>query len=78
MGILYTVGWVNLYQKLEIETNTVCGKVISSKKIVRNFHKPFWHKWHADLHGFANFCKLPVAYTFEVVQSKISLKVVLL
>ena len=26
------VGWVNLCQKLEIEKNTVCGKVISPKK----------------------------------------------
>ena len=29
------------------------------------------HKWHADLHGFANFCKLPIAHTFKVKQSKI-------
>ena len=34
-------GWVNLYQKLEIEKNTVCGKVISSKKLLSNFIKKY-------------------------------------
>ena len=34
---MYTVlGWVILYQKLEIEINKVCGKVFSSKKLVIN------------------------------------------
>ena len=28
----YTVGWVNLYQKFEIEKYTVCGKLILPKK----------------------------------------------
>ena len=65
-----TVDWVSLYQKLAIEKYTVCGKVISSKKLVRNLKKIFLHKWHADLHGFANFCKLPVAHTSKMVQSK--------
>ena len=27
-----TVGWVNLYQKFEIEKYTVCGKLILQKK----------------------------------------------
>ena len=61
---VYALGWVNLSQKLEIEKNTVCGKVISSKKFVRNLFTLFLHKWHADLHGIANFCNLPVAHTF--------------
>ena len=29
---LCTVGWVNLYQKFEIEKYTVCGKLILPKK----------------------------------------------
>ena len=29
---VYTVGWVNLYQKLEIEKYAVCGKLILPKK----------------------------------------------
>ena len=62
-----TVDWVSLYQKLAIEKYTVCGKVISSKKLVRNLKKKFAQMaWH----GFANFCKLPVAHTSKVVQSK--------
>ena len=35
----------------------------------------FLHKWFENLHGFANICKLPVAKTFKVMQSKICLKV---
>ena len=31
------VGWVNLYQKFEIEKYTVCGKLILSKKIGKAF-----------------------------------------
>ena len=30
--LLCTVGWVNLYQKFEIEKYTVCGKLILPKK----------------------------------------------
>ena len=29
----YIVGWVNLYQKFEIEKYTVCGKLILPKKL---------------------------------------------
>ena len=36
------------------------------------------HKWLENLHGFANICKLPVAYTFKYMFSKILQKVVLL
>ena len=71
---LYIAGWVNLYQKLEIEKIQIVVKSFY-QKIVRNF---FLHRWHADFHVFANICKLPVAHTFKVVQFKISLKVVLL
>ena len=28
-----TIGWVNLYQKFEIEKYTVCGKLILPKKL---------------------------------------------
>ena len=59
-----TVGWVNLYQKFEIEKYTVCGKLILPKKI-------WGHNWLADLHGFGNICKLPVSNTFKDMQSKI-------
>ena len=61
---LCTVGWVNLYQKFEIEKYTVFGKFILPKKWkgIKNF---FWHNWLADLHGFANICKLPVSNTFN-------------
>ena len=31
-GRIYTVGWVNLYKKFEIEKYTVCGKLILPKK----------------------------------------------
>ena len=37
-----TVGWVNLYQKFEIEKNTVCGKLILPKKMERHLLKKFW------------------------------------
>ena len=36
------VGWVNLYQKFEIEKNTVCGKLILPKKMERHLLKKFW------------------------------------
>ena len=62
-----TVGWVNLYQKFEIEKYTVCGKLILPKKMERHF----WHNWLANLHGFANICKLPVSNTFKDMHSKI-------
>ena len=32
-----TVGWVNLYQKFEIEKYMVCGKLIIPKKMERHF-----------------------------------------
>ena len=31
------LGWVNLYQKFEIEKYTVCGKLILQKKMERHF-----------------------------------------
>ena len=30
---IYTIGWVNLYKKFEIEKYTVCGKLILPKKL---------------------------------------------
>ena len=33
------IGWVNLYQKFEIEKYTVCGKLILPKKMERHFFK---------------------------------------
>ena len=36
-----TVGWVNLYQKFEIEKYSVCGKLILPKKMERHFLKNF-------------------------------------
>ena len=65
------VVWVNLYQKFEVEKYTVRGRLILPQKIERNFFKFFWHNWHADLHGFANNCKLPVSNSFKDMQSKI-------
>ena len=60
-----TVGWVNLYQKFEIEKYTVCGKLILPKKIERHLKKEKnLPSWLANLHGFANICKLPVPNTF--------------
>ena len=35
------LGWVNLYQKFEIEKYTVCGKLILPQKIVRHLKKKF-------------------------------------
>ena len=51
---VYALGWVNLSQKLEIEKNTVCGKVISSKKLVRNLFTLFFAQIAC---GFAWNCK---------------------
>ena len=67
---MYTVGWDNLYQKSEIEKYTVCDKLIKKNGKRLNFFF-FWHNWHADLHGIANICKLPVSNTFKNMQSKI-------
>ena len=64
-----TLGWVNLYQKFELEKYTVRSKLIS-KKWKGVFFK-FWHNWLANLHGFAKICKLPVSNTFKDMQSKI-------
>ena len=36
-----TVGWVNLYQKFEIEKYTVCGKLILPQKNGKAFLKKF-------------------------------------
>ena len=65
-----SVGWVNLYQKFEIEKYTVCGKLILPKN-GKAFFKFFWHNWLANLHGFANICKLLVSNTFKDMQSQI-------
>ena len=46
-----------------------------TKKVWKKTKKYFLHKWLANLHGFANICKLSVAQTFEVMQSKICQKV---
>ena len=69
-GRIYTVGWVNLYKKFEIEKYTVCGKLILPKK----WKGIFGHNWLANLHGFANICKLPVSNTFKDMQSKFDRK----
>ena len=66
-----TVGWVNLYQKFEIEKYTVCGKLILLKKMERHFYKFFSANWLANLHGFSNIRKLPVSNTFKCMHSKI-------
>ena len=68
---IYTLGWVNLSQKFEIQKYTVCGKLILPKKWKDIFQNFFGHNWHANLHGFANICKLPVSNTFRDNQSKI-------
>ena len=73
------VGWVNLYQKFEIEKYTVCGKLILPKKWKDIFLNFFWHNWHANLHGFANICKLYVllgVQTFNFFKLQKSLKTV--
>ena len=57
------VGWVNLYQKY-----TVCGKLILPKNMERHFFIFFWHNWLANMHGFANICKLPVSNNFKDMQ----------
>ena len=67
-----TVGWVNLYQKFEIEKKTVCGKLILPPKNGKGiFLKQFLHNWLANLHRFANICKLPVSNTFKDMHKKI-------
>ena len=61
-----TIGWVNLYKKnLKMKNVQFVVNSFNPKKIERNFFKFFWHNWDADLHGFVNICKLPVAPTFE-------------
>ena len=59
-----------------MEHFTGCGEVILPKKVGRKQKNIFLHKWLAYLHGFANFCKLSVAQTFRVMQSKIFQKLV--
>ena len=40
--ITYTIGWVNLYQKFEIEKYTICGKLIlPTQKMERHLKKIF-------------------------------------
>ena len=74
-GSTCTVGWVNLYQKFEIGKYTVCGKLILPPKNRKALKKFFWgHNWLANLHGFANICKLPVSNTFKDMQSKFDRK----
>ena len=65
-----TLDWVNLCQKFEIEKYTVCGKLILPKK----WKGIFGHNWLANLHGFANICKLPVSNTFKDMHSKFDRK----
>ena len=65
-----TVGWVNLYKKFKIEKYTVFGKLVLPKKKKAFKKKKFGHNWLANLHGFANICKLPVSNTFKDMQSK--------
>ena len=67
-----SLGWVNLYQKFEIEKYTVCGKLILPKQFKGIFIKKiFWHNWLANLHEFASICKLPVSNNFKDMHSKI-------
>ena len=50
----YIVGWVNLYQKFEIEKYTVCGKLILPKKMERNKNKKIWAQLASE---FAWICE---------------------
>ena len=66
------LGWVNLYQKFEIEKYTVCSKLILQKTMERHLKKKiFCRNWLGNLHGFANICKLPVSNTFKDMLLKI-------
>ena len=70
-----TLGWVNLYQKFEIEKYTVCGKLILEKNWKGIFKDFFlWHNWLANLDGFANICKFPVSNTYKDMHSKFDRK----
>ena len=71
-----TLSWVQQYQKFEIEHFTGRGEAILPQKLGIKQKKFCLHKWLANLHGFANFCKLSVAQTFKVMQYKICFKVV--
>ena len=62
-----TVGWVNLYQKLGIEKNTICGKVAFSQKKDEYI---FLHKQLANMHGLPNICKLHVAKLLKIGKLK--------
>ena len=54
-----TLGWVNLYQKCEIEKYIVCGKLILPKEMERHFLKNFFattgSRMCIDLRIFASF-----------------------
>ena len=51
---MYSIlGWVNLYQKFEIEKSTVCGKLIL-QKIHTKKQKHFWAQLECE---FAWICK---------------------
>ena len=50
------------------------SKIEKIQFVVKSFHQKklfkfffFLHKWHVDLHEFANFCKLPLAHTLKKI-----------
>ena len=72
----------NLFIRIRVQqfAGSVCIKNLKLTNIqfvVNSFYPKkwkgifFWHNWLANLHGFANICKLPVSNTFKDMQLKI-------
>ena len=65
------------------QAGSICIKNLKWKNkqfVVNSFYQNKWkgilkiffcHNWLANLHGFANICKLPVSNTFKNMHSKI-------
>ena len=66
----------NSIKNLKLSTLQVVVKSLYPKSQEENKKSIFLHKCLANLHGFENICKLSVAQTFKVMQSKICFKVV--
>ena len=61
---------------MEIGKNNLWWSYFTQKFVKETIFKIFLYKWLANLHGFANICKLPKAQTFKVMQYQICEKVV--
>ena len=50
-----TLGWVNFYQKFEIEKYTVCGQLISPEKNEKALKKKIWAQLACEFAWFFEY-----------------------